>query len=202
MLKNKQPYKSTSFTEHQITPNTIDNMPRVFEEPVVPEAKQHVTSSNTVYLNSHERQFINSHVSTQDTLISQNTQFTTNTIVSAANTLPSMDEPFSQKPGSHLKVAHRYSQSDATFFTASQLSLHSCSRTTSKTVPKKDVILINNMPYPTKLVFPAKISNNKINPSKPVQTTPPQIQIEPYNYKIDSGESYDTLLQVIDSYTY
>lgn len=51
---------------------------------------------------------------------------------------------------------------------SSKYSIHSCKKTSIKPVPKNNIILINNMPYPVQIQFPAKISKRNSKPNNSI----------------------------------
>lgn len=46
---------------------------------------------------------------------------------------------------------------------SSKYSIYSCKKTSITSVPKNNIVLINNVPYPVQIQFPGKISNRKSN---------------------------------------
>lgn len=204
--------------------------------------------------------FTASYASTQDTLVSQNTHLTNPTTstslysdISDNSNDYSIDysdyHPFKQVSININDKIHDSHEHLNNFFTGNtrspikinnhndptanpKYSIHTAQRTSVKNVRKSNIVLIDNIPYPTQLQFPKKISNRKslrnglTNSEEHIFF---QIQgLEYYDDKsknshslIDSknkkdkqyslpqpdennglkkSESYDLLLQVIDSY--
>lgn len=150
---------------------------------------------NCVYANPINPRFTRSNMSSQNTLISQQTNSTVATILSEseepyliekleeieANMVNYMHNPRRNSITSSIRIGKHFDN-----IYASKYSIHSCKKTSVTNVPKNNIVLINNMPYPVQLQFPAKISNRK---SKEAAIKPNAMDIENKenmlnNYKI------------------
>lgn len=135
--------------------------------------------SESVYPN-YNPAFSHSNVSTQDSLMTQQTKSTTQTsLESIADEVESLKSNLRKKrthleheimdavhspdfPIPHsereaisnsIKIGRHYNNKNSDNF-----SLHIAQKTVLKPVPKNNIVLINNLPYPVQLQFPAKIS--------------------------------------------
>ncbi|GAV29901.1 hypothetical protein PMKS-003407 [Pichia membranifaciens] len=150
---------------------------------------------NCVYATPTNPRFTRSNMSSQNTLISQQTNSTVATILSEseepyliekleeieANMVNYMHNPRRNSITSSIRIGKHFDN-----IYASKYSIHSCKKTSVTNVPKNNIVLINNMPYPLQLQFPAKISNRK---SKEAAIKPNAMDIENKenmlnNYKI------------------
>lgn len=127
-------------------------------------------NNNIVYENCIDPRFTKSNVSAQNTLMSQETNSTIATTLSElegyhpiekveeleANLIDYMHNPRRNSITSSIKVGKHFDN-----INASRYSIHSCKKTSVTNVSKNNIVLINNMPYPVQLHFPAKISNRK-----------------------------------------
>lgn len=148
-----------------------------------------------VYANTNNPRFTMSNMSSQNTLISQQTNSTVATTSSEseelfpiekleeleANMVNYMHNPRRNSITSSIRIGKHFDN-----INASKYSIHSCKKTSVTNVSKNNIVLINNMPYPVQLQFPAKISNRK---SKEIAMRPDDMGIENKenmnrNYKI------------------
>lgn len=148
-----------------------------------------------VYANTNYPRFTMSNMSSQNTLISQQTNSTVATTSSEseelfpiekleeleANMVNYMHNPRRNSITSSIRIGKHFDN-----INASKYSIHSCKKTSVTNVSKNNIVLINNMPYPVQLQFPAKISNRK---SKEIAMRPDDMGIENKenmnrNYKI------------------
>lgn len=148
-----------------------------------------------VYANTNNPRFTMSNMSSQNTLISQQTNSTVATTSSEseelfpiekleeleANMVNYMHNPRRNSITSSIRIGKHFDN-----IYASKYSIHSCKKTSVTNVTKNNIVLINNMPYPLQLQFPAKISNRK---SKEAAIKPNAMDIENKenmlnNYKI------------------
>lgn len=150
-------------------------------------------SPKGVYLIKDKR-FTSSNISTQDTLMSNNTQLTYETLSSVTSCISETAEQSKKSLVSHGK---RCFKSNSTVLSGTQ-SIHSNYTTTVRKMPKSDVVLINNMPYPTKLVFPSKIATDRYSNSSHGAVNGETKYFSLY----DSDDSYENILQVIEAYAY
>lgn len=131
----------------------------------------------SVYHDYKNPRFTNSNTSVQSTLMSQNTKYSSTVASSISQSdyeiipevpietlrdIESNMEDYTHKPRrnsitSSIKIGKHFNNSK----NSSKYSIHSCKKTSVKNVPKNNIVLINNMPYPVQLHFPAKISNRK-----------------------------------------
>lgn len=152
-------------------------------------------NSSCVYANPTNPRFTRSNMSSQNTLISQQTNSTVATMLSESEE-PHLIEKLGEIEATMVNYMHNPRRNSITSsirigkhfdnIYASKYSIHSCKKTSVTNVPKNNIVLINNMPYPVQLQFPAKISNRK---SKEAAMKPNAMDIENKenvlnNYKI------------------
>jgi hypothetical protein len=195
---------------------------------------------NLVYQNT-EPAFTNSTVSTQDTLMSQNTNLTYSTRQSSiySNSIKRNEDYDTRTKHSASSSPYKLENH---FESPNKYSIHTAKKTLITNIPKNNIVLINDMPYPVQIQFPAKISqrdnqqkNNSqiemddvidINMNKenssfnsisdslnsenniiPLKESNLQTRIiqsgenKTIHHDLKRCDSYDLLMQVIDSYS-
>lgn len=148
-----------------------------------------------------DRRFTCSSVSIQDTLMSQNSQLSYETVSSITSEIPETTKQtvaIASNDKLNLKC-------NSAILSTPDHQVHSYRRITLKTVPKNDIVFVNNMPYPTKLVFPSKIATNKHNNPKQYTSKHNQELIDTKRKRFqrhEGSDSYEKIIQVIDTYAY